>query len=95
MDLLPWAAIMVSIHAPRAGRDQPVRFSPAAFGVSIHAPRAGRDQYAALCKAFLTVSIHAPRAGRDITQVSIILRLFGFNPRAPRGARRDGTKRKE
>src|SRR5271165_6442559 len=33
----------VSIHAPRAGRDQTARFQEAVTVVSIHAPRAGRD----------------------------------------------------
>ena len=34
------------------------------------------------------VSIHAPRAGRDLVGGSIKLVTTGFNPRAPRGARR-------
>jgi len=34
------------------------------------------------------VSIHAPRAGRDFTNPVLIDGQDGFNPRAPRGARR-------
>ena len=34
------------------------------------------------------VSIHAPRAGRDPTRPGSLRRSAGFNPRAPRGARR-------
>ena len=34
------------------------------------------------------VSIHAPRAGRDQWRLGWLLRCGGFNPRAPRGARR-------
>ena len=37
---------IVSIHAPRAGRDHYRRTYPLRLYVSIHAPRAGRDAYA-------------------------------------------------
>ena len=36
-------SVLVSIHAPRAGRDPRPRRSAALAAVSIHAPRAGRD----------------------------------------------------
>ena len=35
------------------------------------------------------VSIHAPRVGRDASNTTIFRYTIGFNPRAPRGARRD------
>ena len=83
--------INVSIHAPRAGRD-PVELGtqPIHHPVSIHAPRAGSWSFAGL---FLgvnrnLVSIHAPRAGRGARGFTTSRRAgFGFNPRAPRGAR--------
>ena len=61
--------------------------SSLALFVSIHAPRTGRD----ICRGFIQscdlVSIHAPRTGRDICRGSFFALLFGFNPRAPHGAR--------
>ena len=36
----------------------------------------------------IMVSIHAPRAGRDGAKLAQLNWLQGFNPRAPRGARR-------
>ena len=38
------------------------------------------------------ISIHAPRAGRDSRSCFSCLRLNNFNPRAPRGARRDDDR---
>ena len=35
------------------------------------------------------VSIHAPRVGRDANANFVFSNLTGFNPRAPRGARRE------
>jgi len=79
----------VSIHAPRAGRD--AHFSPPSspsllFQSTRPARGATRVWGAVLiCKL---VSIHAPRAGRDRLSVQHPDYRFGFNPRAPRGARR-------
>jgi len=102
---------VVSIHAPRAGRDLQ------AFGVvSVHmrfnprAPRGARQSPATVVfqaaefqstrpargatagterfQPVRFVSIHAPRAGRDNVGPVQILLVEGFNPRAPRGARR-------
>jgi len=39
---------------------------------------------------FILVSIHAPRAGRDSARFESVGSSIGFNPRAPRGARRSG-----
>ena len=58
--------VVVSIHAPRVGRDCEDGRGCRSGGVSIHAPRVGRD-------------------GRGHSQGALPL---GFNPRAPRGARR-------
>ena len=81
------AAVYVSIHAPRVGRDGQSGQHRTCQSVSIHAPRVGRDRVRTLRHPERIVSIHAPRVGRDHR-----LRLFhqprkGFNPRAPRGAR--------
>ncbi len=41
----------------------------------------------------MQVSIHAPRAGRDSTRCRHLSAFQSFNPRAPRGARRDSTNK--
>ena len=127
---------MVSIHAPRAGRDGPAiwlasrcaSFNPRAprgarlrqgstvahYGwfqstrpargatqharpwahgghVSIHAPRAGRDALRRRSYPAERVSIHAPRAGRDGVGNRRDALRRRFNPRAPRGARRQSA----
>ena len=60
-------ACTVSIHAPRAGRDDAQLVADVTpHNVSIHAPRAGRDSYRTRnVRRSDSVSIHAPRAGRD------------------------------
>ena len=78
---------IVSIHAPRAGRDYIDTYQIGTTDVSIHAPRAGRDLVALVLRLCKTVSIHAPRAGRDAPQHAQITKKDGFNPRAPCGAR--------
>jgi len=40
------------------------------------------------------VSIHAPRAGRDERGERVAREVEGFNPRAPRGARPHGTRKR-
>ena len=76
------------IHAARAGREAMERALRAVDAVSIHAPRAGRDVAAPLAPELEVVSIHAPRAGRDASGYVDLRINEGFNPRAPRGARR-------
>ena len=62
---------VVSIHAPRAGRDGAARVGQGPDKVSIHAPRAGRDDMSVCAPArSFVVSIHAPRAGRDCDAVA-------------------------
>ena len=56
---------LVSIHAPRAGRDADYQRGPYSEQVSIHAPRAGRDGGHRYHDRRGDVSIDAPRAGRD------------------------------
>ena len=81
--------VHVSIHAPRAGRDEPpaepLRYE---LRVSIHAPRAGRDHARSeIGPHRQCVSIHAPRAGRDPGQVApggVMLIVSIHAPRAGR-----------
>ena len=58
---------LISIHAPREGRDLHGLRLLLGRDISIHAPRAGRDDapdgHAVI---FTDISIHAPRAGRDL-----------------------------
>ena len=79
----------ISIHAPRAGRDEAQEKGPPMPQISIHAPRAGRDWYHPLkggdchdhfnprapCGARLSDLLHQNSATNY------------FNPRAPCGAR--------
>ena len=88
-NLLAETAELISIHAPRAGRDHIHIGLNAGQKISIHAPRAGRDVVAYNAVYFsLSISIHAPRAGRDGRRRRIKPAAAHFNPRAPCGARR-------
>src|SRR5260370_418897 len=60
--------------------------------ISIHAPRAGRDQILVCVAGPHDISIHAPRAGRDTSSNLVRVLIAYFNPRAPRGARRDNAR---
>ena len=80
---------VVSIHAPLAGRD--------GFESRGKAPldlfQSTRPSRGATCASSAMagnrgVSIHAPLAGRDCVQGVLGFLRIGFNPRAPRGARR-------
>ena len=80
---------LVSIHAPRAGRDRPVSPMPTLRPCfNPRAPRGARHADDLLASGLAVVSIHAPRAGRDRGGDSRAGAGKGFNPRAPRGARR-------
>ena len=84
---------MVSIHAPRTGRDVPSRRGRFDVLVSIHAPRTGRDVLGHRDDdVVVQVSIHAPRTGRDSCHRRPSRTLQGFNPRAPYGARLVSTR---
>ena len=58
-------------------------------GISIHAPREGGDVYDGYTKIIGVISIHAPREGGDKQGIVVIKVAFYFNPRPPRGGRRD------
>ena len=80
---------LVSIHAPRAGRDSSPHLPYRPFGrFNPRAPRGARRGAARDDDPGEDVSIHAPRAGRDGRRLLIESRQGRFNPRAPRGARR-------
>ena len=61
------AQAVISIHAPRVGRDRSRSVKRARSNrISIHAPRVGRDSApAARWRSAKRISIHAPRVGRD------------------------------
>ena len=59
------------------------------FLISIHAPREGGDDYMAALLTTLGISIHAPREGGDYRNELESGVSFYFNPRPPRGGRRD------
>ena len=79
---------VISIHAPRVGRDDDCPQTADGLPISIHAPRVGRDTTIRELDAYARISIHAPRVGRDpvLRGTRPISRYF--NPRAPCGARR-------
>ena len=79
--------LLISIHAPLAGRDYAKSGGRAVCGISIHAPLAGRDSDPWSCSARTPISIHAPLAGRDTLSPGTALPRADFNPRAPCGAR--------
>jgi len=79
---------LVSIHAPRAGRDAKsagVRSGRVLFQST--RPARGATLAHLLSPHPHIVSIHAPRAGRDSRPAAQIRGPSCFNPRAPRGAR--------
>ena len=81
----------VSIHAPRAGRDE---YADTLNKVAawFQSTRPARGATPVLCGKHYgsNVSIHAPRAGRDAAMPpDSAPRIECFNPRAPRGARRE------
>ena len=83
--------VIVSIHAPHAGRDTDVSTYVRKNDVSIHAPHAGRDRVAALSRYVAgRFNPRAPCGARQQGASSWAVRRC-FNPRAPCGARRMGT----
>ena len=61
----PSVRLIISIHAPRGGRDIMLAKLTPGRDISIHAPLAGRDADFWEMFADLIISIHAPLAGRD------------------------------
>ena len=57
--------------------------------ISIHAPRVGSDLAFSAADAMREISIHAPRVGSDSRRVYKDAGAADFNPRSPRGERRD------
>ena len=82
-----WRLLVISIHAPLAGRDFRYRNKKSPLQISIHAPLAGRDVLPNCDLLSLRISIHAPLAGRDDHGKRLTAQVANFNPRAPCGAR--------
>ena len=76
---------LISIHAPRAGRDPQANHSQYDCRISIHAPRAGATR-ASAARLFFHLYFN-PRApcGRDLFTTVFPLVTMYFNPRAPCG----------
>ena len=87
----PWytpTASQVSIHAPRAGRDNARSELSKPRAVSIHAPRAGRDTALPPAnRSFRRFQSTRPVRGATWLSFSSCFGQSGFNPRAPCGAR--------
>ena len=82
--------IMISIHAPLAGRDLGLGLDAAQLFISIHAPLAGRDDVMMhVCHVLGFISIHAPLAGRDAVPTFRIFSTAWISIHAPL-AGRDG-----
>ena len=78
---------LISIHAPREGRDLHGLRLLLGRDISIHAPRAGRDPASAGRDHRRSgISIHAPRAGRDWSSGDKGCR-HGISIHAPRAGR--------
>ena len=83
-----FVAALISIHAPRVGRDDYMRildYFPSVF-------QSTRPVWGATTLGYRRgvcpeISIHAPRVGRDTQYVTLISSPGYFNPRAPCGAR--------
>ena len=82
--------IVVSIHAPRAGRDKDRAHPGPDQTVSIHAPRAGRDDpWRSLSLEYIQFQSTRPARGATRRRHPPGKLRSCFNPRAPRGARPD------
>ena len=80
--------IMISIHAPRVGRDTPSSFARAVQWLfQSTRPVWGATLIDLIFASYRAISIHAPRVGRDATRVWRPFCMRDFNPRAPCGAR--------
>ena len=89
-----WSNGIVSIHAPRGGRD--LKFKQKRKGrlnVSIHAPRGGRDgDQPDVLQWDPRVSIHAPRGGRDYATLSTGGPVRSFQSTRPAGGATTGSR---
>ena len=62
------------------------------LSISIHAPREGGDSSGIAYRVHVPISIHAPREGGDLNPFHTGNPQNDFNPRPPRGGRRDGDR---
>ena len=76
-------------RAPRGARPRLFHELSPPAAISIHVPREGHDYYAYINPQRTLISIHVPREGHDTNSNSRRSGRSNFNPRAPRGARRD------
>ena len=87
-------ALAISIHAPLAGCDKPMRHPLIAGLISIHAPLAGCDFSHKKSPFTAQISIHAPLAGCDPMATAFITSSAGFQSTHPlRGATAIGCGR--
>ena len=84
------AAVVISIHAPRVGRD-PFRRPARSRGNKFQSTRPVWGATLSVDDGLLVlgISIHAPRVGRDGRPARRPAWVNNFNPRAPCGARRE------
>ena len=74
---------------PARGATPALRPAPKPAAISIHAPREGGDgEVWGKYHPDANISIHAPREGGDSVGQLRLVRLKDFNPRPPRGGRR-------
>ena len=82
------AALGISIHAPREGRDpNPLRPQPKRKNFNPRAPRGARLYRLRILEGDLIFQSTRPARGATVFIFLFILFLYYFNPRAPRGAR--------
>ena len=81
-------AVVISTHAPLAGRDFLGWCQVFGNPISTHAPLAGRDRPDLPLVDLRLISTHASLAGRDELGMLAGIKIKDFNPRAPCGARR-------
>ena len=84
---------VISIHAPRAGSDQRIRFiQTISRRISIHAPRAGSDRVqVAMARIGGHFNPRSPCGERLAWLIDSYLPGDDFNPRSPCGERRDAV----
>ena len=79
--------IIISTHAPHAGRDKYHYVCRQSEQISTHAPHAGRDLAKDTSNYIDGISTHAPHAGRDSDYVLYAVWQKDFYSRAPCGTR--------
>ena len=81
---------------PRGGRPGWITGTASGLGISIHAPREGGD-FCCFCSDFQIDSFQSTPPARGATLIGCIIGQLSsyFNPRPPRGGRRDVTSKEE